>query len=155
MVGQKFGLIGKDTGDVAQQGIGSGSGRLLMSGQSHLPAMKPIGQATLLQKSNDAWAPFPVEVIWLNDPADWSFVSAWHSSGGASDSASLRDSLEYAALAGIRWRYLNDLGLAPASPAELRHRAGRQPTGEFGVALALRERTPGGSILGFAFARRT
>ncbi len=117
--------------------------------------MKPIGQATLLKESKDLWAPLPVEVVWMNDPADWSFVTAWHSASRVADSASLRDSLEYATLAGKRWRYLDDLGLAPASPAELQQRTEKQPTGEFGVALGLREKTPSGSILGFAFARRT
>lgn len=117
--------------------------------------MKPIGQATLLQKSKDIWEPFPVEVVWLSEPADWTFASAWHSAGRAADSASHRDSLEYATLAGKRWRYLEEQGLVPASPAELRDSAEKQPTGEFGLALALRERTPAGSILGVAFARRT
>ena len=115
--------------------------------------MKPVGRAILLQSHDSGWLPLPVEVVWLTEAADWSFVSSWRAAARRGDSPSLRDSLEYAALAGKRWRYLAGQDVAPDSPAALRRSIRQQPFGEFGIALAMREKATG--ILGFAFARRT
>ena len=109
----------------------------------------------LLERKDGLWAPFPLEVVWFNVATDWSFLADWRSIARKADTTAVRDSLEYAELAGKRWRYLAGQGLSAASLAELRRLALKHPAGEFGLSLALRTRGPTGQILGFAFSRRT
>ena len=117
--------------------------------------MKKIGTAALLHNVKDHWVPLPVEVVWLHAAADWAFLADWQSLADKSKSTAARDSLEYATLAGKRWRYLSNQSLAATSLPGLRQLLSESPSAEIGLALGLRTVNPPRRVLGFAFVRRT
>lgn len=96
------------------------------------------------------------QIHWLTEWSDWRFVKQWQRTSPPHDTSTMRDSLEYAALAGKRWRFLREQKLTVASWHDLRRHLQRDAAAEIGLALAITgTESRGPAVLGVAFARRT
>lgn len=118
--------------------------------------MNVFGSVNLIDQTTKPAVLIPAQIWWLADARDWRFVRQWKRSLAASSIPAARDSLEYAALAGKRWRFLMQQKFSVAGWADLHRHLKRDPAAELGMALAI-TRTAGSrdSVLGFGFIRRT
>lgn len=83
-------------------------------------------------------------------------MKSWRASAGHSRPDLAGDAIEFATLAGKRWRYYLRRGEAVDSLADLRSRVQRQPGIELGFLLIARPRwKPAPAVLGLAWCRRT
>ena len=96
------------------------------------------------------------QIWWLTEWRDWRFVKQWQHATLSPDKTTARDSLEYATLAGKRWRFLREQQLTLSGWHDLHAHLQRDPAAEVGLALAVTRSTAGShEVLGVAFARRT
>ena len=96
------------------------------------------------------------QIGWLTDLSDWRFVKRWKLDCPAAENSAARDALEYATLAGKRWRFLREQQLTVSGWQDLIGHLQREPAAELGLAIAVTTFVAGQtSVLGVAFARRT
>lgn len=71
------------------------------------PGMNLFGSVNLIVQSTSPAVLVPAKIWWLTDSSDWRFVQQWKRSSLTKEADSgIRDSIEYALLAGKRWRFL-------------------------------------------------
>ncbi|MFN0077306.1 MAG: GNAT family N-acetyltransferase [Prosthecobacter sp.] len=94
--------------------------------------------------------------IEFGGPHDDVATRRWRAPGKHSMPHLAADAIEFARLAGKRWRYYLKRGEAVGSIGELRAKITAQPQGEFGFLLVARPTwKPAPSALGIAWCRRT
>lgn len=94
--------------------------------------------------------------IEFGSASDEKSLSRWRSPFNDAGGQSARDALEYARLAGKRWRYYSDRGEVASSIDDLHRRILGQPKAEIGFLIVARPTwTSSPRILAMAWCRRT